>query len=82
MTRGGARPGSGAKPRSGVRMSEMLRAPVTGSQLWWAEHVAARAGLTVAEWIRSLVDRAVGEHRCEECNQLNRAARRATRSRR
>lgn len=81
MTRGGARAGSGAKPRAGVRMGEVLRAPVTESQLWWAEHVATHAGLTVAEWLRSLVDRAVSEHRCGDCDQLNRAARRA-RSRR
>lgn len=67
MTRGGPRPGSGPKPRSGVRMSEILRAPVTESQLWWAQHVAAHAGLSVAEWLRSLVDRSIGEHGCEEC---------------
>jgi hypothetical protein len=31
------------------------------------QHLAAHAGLPLAEWIRSLIDRAAGEHRCEEC---------------
>jgi hypothetical protein len=68
VTRGGARRGTGPKPRAGVTMSEMLRAPATPAQLWWAEHVAAAAGLTVAEWIRSLVDRGISEHRCQDCS--------------
>lgn len=67
MTRGGARPGSGPKPRAGVTMHSMLRAPVTEAQLWWARHVATHAGLSLAEWLRSLVDRAIGEHECDEC---------------
>jgi len=48
-------------------MHEVLRAPVTEAQLEWARHVATHAGLSVAEWLRSLVDRAIGEHRCAEC---------------
>lgn len=67
MTRGGARKGTGPKPRAGVPMSEMLRAPVTEPQLWWVQHVATHAGLSVAEWIRSLVDAAIGRHECGEC---------------
>lgn len=65
--RGGARKGAGAKPRAGEPMGEVLRAPCTPVQKQWAEHVAQASGLTVAEWLRSLVDRAVGEHRCPEC---------------
>ncbi len=67
MTRGGERAGSGRKPRGDVTMSEMLRAPVTPSMLWWARHAAEHAGLTLAEWLRFLVDRSIGEHACEEC---------------
>ena len=82
MSRGGARKGSGPKPRAGSPLSEQLPLRLTESQLWWARHVATHSGLTVAEWLRSLVDRAVSEHRCGDCDQLNRAARRAERSRR
>jgi hypothetical protein len=48
-------------------MRAVLRAPVTEAQLEWAQHAATADGLTVAEWLRSLVDRAIGEHRCAKC---------------
>lgn len=67
--RGGRRPGSGAKPRGDEPMPEIVRASVTAAQLWWAQHLADHAGLTLAEWIRSLIDRAAGEHECEECGE-------------
>lgn len=69
MTRGGRRPGSGPKPRAGSPLSEQFPLRFTSAQLWWAQHVATHAGLTVAEWIRSLVDRAVGEHWCSGCKR-------------
>lgn len=68
MTRGGARPGSGQRPRAGEPMTEIIRVSVTPSQLWWAEHVAEHVGLPLTEWIRSLIDQAVGEHTCAECS--------------
>lgn len=62
--RGGAGRGQGRKPIAGERMAAVLRAPCTPAQEWWAKHVAESAGMTAAEWLRSLVDAAVGEHRC------------------
>lgn len=49
-------------------MTEIIRVSVTPSQLWWAEHAAEYAGIPLAEWLRSLIDRAIGEHACEECD--------------
>lgn len=66
--RGGARPGSGPKPRHDETASKSIQVRATEAQLWWAQHLADHAGLTVAEWIRSLIDRAAGEHRCKECD--------------
>jgi hypothetical protein len=65
--RGGARPGTGPKPAAGEPARHILRASVTDAQLAWAEHVAEHEGLTLAEWQRSLVDRAISEHTCAEC---------------
>jgi len=65
--RGGARPGTGPKPAAGEPARHILRTSVTDAQLAWAEHVAEHEGLTLAEWQRSLVDRAISEHTCAEC---------------
>ncbi len=65
MSRGGARKGTGPKPAADEPARAILRTSVTEAQHAWAEHVAGE--MSLPEWLRSLVDRAIGDHTCEEC---------------
>lgn len=64
--RGGARKGTGPKPAAGEPARVILRTSVTEVQHAWAEHVAGE--MPLPEWLRSIVDRAISEHTCEECD--------------
>lgn len=64
---GGRRPGAGRKPTADTPATKRFELLLTPSARWWWEHVADHAGMSLAEWLRMLADREIGEHGCEGC---------------
>lgn len=54
--------------RAGTKQTARIDMVLTPEARWWWEHVAEHSGLSRSEWIKMLADKAIGEHKCPECD--------------